>query len=91
LIPERLGEWLSELQDKRQTSVIVLRDAAILYRYQVPLTFLYDLTGDAHAVILHYARSGTARDPAFPPHIRFDVSDVTRFFEDSLGYNCLTL
>lgn len=91
LIPERLSEWLSELQDKRQTSVIVLRDAAILYRYQVPLTFLYDLTGDAHAVILHYARSGTARDPAFPPHIRFDVSDVTRFFEDSLGYNCLTL
>lgn len=43
LIPERLSAWLSDLQDKRQTSVIVLRDAAILYRYQVPLTFLYDL------------------------------------------------
>ncbi|MGH9752780.1 MAG: hypothetical protein ACREA2_08340 [Blastocatellia bacterium] len=91
LIPERLSEWLSDLQEERQGGVIVLRDAAILYRYQVPLTFLYDLTGDAHAIILHYARSGIARAATFPPHIRFDISEVTRFFENSLGYNCLTL
>jgi hypothetical protein len=92
LIPERLSEWLSGLQNKRQASAIVLRDAAILYRYQVPLTFLYNLTGDAHAIILHYAPSGTTEQtPMFPAYIRFDTSEVTRFFEVSLGPNCLTL
>jgi len=91
LIPARLSEWLSGLQDKRKTGVIVIRDAAILHRYQVPLTFLYDLTGDAHAIILHYSQSGTVQNPTFPAYIRFDTSAVTRFFEDSLGPNCLTL
>lgn len=91
LIPKRLSEWLSCLQNKRQASIIVLRDAAILYRYQVPLTFLYDLTGDAQAIILQYAQGGTARTTTFPAYIRFDTSEVTRFFEDSLGPNCLKL
>jgi hypothetical protein len=91
LIPEHLSDWLSDLQDKHQAGVIVLQDAAILYRYQVPLTFLYNLTGDAHAIVLHYAQSGTARISTLPAYIQFDTSEVTRFFEDSLGHNCLTL
>jgi len=91
LIPRRLCEWLSSLQDERRAGVIVLRDAAILYRYQVPLTFLYDLTGDSHAIILHFTRNGAARAPTFPAYVRFDTSEVTRFFEDSLGANYLSL
>lgn len=90
-IPKRLTAWVSEIQKRRETSVLVLSEAAMLYRYQTPFTFLYNLTNDAHAIILHCPQSKAGGVQSFPPYIGFDTSEVTRFFEDSLGPNCLRL
>jgi hypothetical protein len=58
-IPAYLRECLTahiqSLQTSRATSIIALREAVLLARYRVPLAFFYDLTGDAHAIILHLA------------------------------------
>lgn len=91
LIPQRLSARLAELQRRRSTSITILRDAAILCRYQVGLTFLYNLVGDGHAILLNQSWPEGAMPNPFPPYVRFDPKEVIRFFERSLGPNCFSL
>jgi hypothetical protein len=56
-IPAYIGEHLAghirDLQRGRHASIVVIQEAVLLARFHVPLSFLYDLTGDAHALVLH--------------------------------------
>lgn len=91
LLPQRLSAHIAELRQGRATSLVLLRDAALLYRYRVPLTFLYDLVGDAHAIVLQQSWQPGKPSQAFPQYIKFAPQDITRFFASSLGPNCFTL
>jgi hypothetical protein len=50
---EQLAALIRRLQAGRTTSLIVIQEAALLACYRVPLPLLYELTGDAQAIILH--------------------------------------
>jgi hypothetical protein len=90
LIPRRLSIHLAQLQEPRRSSIVILREAMILYRYRILLTFLYELVGDARAIVLHYPGNQPQQFRAFPSYVRFDPGEVARFFENGLGPQCLT-
>jgi hypothetical protein len=91
LIPRRLSAHLLHLEETRRTSVIILRETMILYRYRIALTFFYELVGDTRAIVLHYPGEQPQQLRAFPSYIRFDPGEVARFFENGLGPQCLTV
>jgi hypothetical protein len=88
-IQQRLSEYVEKMRIGRETSVLLMRDAIILARYKVPLTFLFDLVGDAHAIILQCVRSENNSQWKAPSYVHFDPTATTRFFEESLGNQCV--
>ena len=88
-IQERLTTYIESRRKGRKTSVFILDDAEILARYRLPMTFLYSLAGDTHAIVLCVAR-GKSRQVWKPPsYVRFDPNDITEFFERTLGEQCI--
>jgi hypothetical protein len=53
------------------------------------MTFLYSLAGDAHAVILHVAQGGVPKGWNPPSYVRLAPDETTKFFEQSLGNQCI--
>jgi len=79
-----LADHVLELRAERSTSVVLLSDAAVLARYRVPLTPLFESVGDAHAVVLHVAEDLTVPSWPVPPYLRFEPGEVWRYFETTL-------
>lgn len=88
-IQQCLSKYVEKLRLERETSVLLMRDAIILARYKVPLTFLFDLVGDAHAIVLHCIRIENNRQWKAPSYVHFDPTETARFFEESLGNQCV--
>jgi hypothetical protein len=88
-IPAYLGECLTahiqHLQTSRATSIVVLREAVLLARYRVPLAFFYDLTGDAHAIILHLATGSRPKGWTLPSYVHYDLEAPATYLTQALG------
>jgi hypothetical protein len=88
-IPAYLRECLTahiqHLQTNRATSIIVLREAVLLARYRVPLAFFYDLTGDAHAIILHLAVGSRPKGWTLPSYVHYDLEAPATYLAQALG------
>jgi len=88
-IPAYLRECLTahiqHLQTNRATSIIVLREAVLLARYRVPLAFVYDLTGDAHAIILHLAVVSRPKGWTLPSYVHYDLEAPATYLAQALG------
>jgi hypothetical protein len=82
---ERVARHLRDLQGGRHTSVIVIQEAELLVRYHVPLAFLYDLTGDAHAIILHLESGPHLRKWKFPSYVHYNPEAAATYFVQALG------
>jgi len=82
---ENLMAHLQTLQHGRFTSIIVLQEAMLLARYRVPLSFLYDLTGDAHAIILHVDEEFFPKEWTFPAYIHYNPETATSAIEQMVG------
>lgn len=54
-------------------------------RYRVPLPFLYDLTGDAHAIVLHLDEGPRLQAWNFPSYVHYDPEAPASYFERILG------
>lgn len=82
---ERLTTHLHALQHGRPTSIIVLQEAALLVRYRVPLSFLYDLTGDAHAIILHVDEGFSSKAWTFPFYVHYNPETTASAIAQVVG------
>lgn len=82
---ERVAGRLRDLQGGRHTSVIVIQEAELLVRYHVPLVFLYELTGDAHAIILHLEPGPHLRKWKFPSYVHYNPEAAAAYFVQALG------
>jgi hypothetical protein len=82
---ESLVAHLQALQHGLFTSIIVLQEAVLLARYRVPLSFLYDLTGDAHAIILHVDEEFSPKEWTFPTYIHYNPETATSAIEQVVG------
>lgn len=79
-----LADHALALREGRATSVTLLADAAVLARYRVPLTQLFESVGDAHAVVLHVAEDLTVPAWPVPSYLRFEPAEIWRYFETTL-------
>jgi hypothetical protein len=84
-LSESLTAHIRELQARRQTSIIILREAVLLARYRMPLSLFYDLTGDAHALVLHLERGLHPQKWRFPAYVHYDSEAPTSYLERVLG------
>ena len=88
-IPAYLRECLTahiqSLQASHATSITVLRDAVLLARYRVPLAFFYDLTGAAHAIILHLTEGSRLKGWTLPPYVHYDLEAPATYLAQALG------
>jgi hypothetical protein len=88
-IPAYLRECLTahiqNLQASHATSIIVLREAVLLARYRVPLAFFYDLTGDAHTIILHLAEGSRLKGWTLPTYVHYDLEAPATYLAQTLG------
>jgi hypothetical protein len=73
------------LQHGHPTSIIVLQEAALLVRYRVPLSFLYDLTGDAHAIILHVDEGFSSKAWTFPFYVHYNPETTASTIAQGVG------
>jgi hypothetical protein len=71
-LSKSLAAHIQNLQAGRRTSIIVLREAILLARYRVPLALFYDLTGDAHALIVQLDRGLHLKEWQFPSYVHYD-------------------
>lgn len=76
---------IRRLQARRTTSLIVLQEAALLARYRVPLPMLYELTGDAHAIILHLDEGLPPAAWTFPAYVTYHPDAPASYLEKALG------
>jgi hypothetical protein len=88
-IQEQLTTYIQSRRKGRETSVFILDDAEVIARYRLPMTFLYSLAGDTHAIVLCVARGGSPQGWKPPAYVRFDPNDITDFFERTLGEQCI--
>ena len=82
---ECLAAHVQNLQANRATSIIVLREAVLLARYRVPLAFFYDLTGDAHAIILHLVEGSQLKGWTLPSYVHYDLETPATYLTQALG------
>jgi len=80
-----LAAHLQTLQHGRSTSITLVQESILLIRYQTPLSFLYDLTGDAHAIILHVDGAFSPRDWTFPSYVHYNPEAVTSAIAQIVG------
>ena len=88
-IQEQLTAYIENRREGRETSVFILDDAEVIARYRLPMTFLYSLAGDTHAIVLCVAWGGSPQGWKPPSYVRFDPNDSTDFFERTLGEQCI--
>ena len=88
-IQEQLTTYIESRRKGRETNVFILDDAEVIARYRLPMTFLYSLAGDTHAIVLCVARGGSPQGWKPPSYVRFDPNDITDFFERTLGEQCI--
>ena len=88
-IQEQLTAYIESRRKGRETSVFILDAAEVIVRYRLPMTFLYSLAGDTHAIVLCVAWGGSPRGSKLPSYVRFDPNDITDFFERTLGEQCI--
>jgi hypothetical protein len=88
-IQAHLRMYVETRQKGRKTSNFLLDDAEVIARYRLPMTFLYSLVGDTHAIVLCIARGGSPQDWKLPTYVSFDPHEITDFFERTLGDQCI--
>lgn len=89
-IQEQLTAYIERRRKGRQTSVFVLDAAEVIARYRLPMTFLYSLAGDTHAIVLCVSRGARPQGWTPPSYVRFTPNDITDFFEHTLGEQCIS-
>jgi hypothetical protein len=82
---EQLTALIRRLQTGRPTSLIVVQEAALLARYRVPLPLLYELTGDAQAIILHLNEGLPPQAWTFPAYITYHPDAPASYLEKALS------
>jgi hypothetical protein len=82
---EQLAALIRRLQAGRTTSLIVIQEAALLARYRVPLPLLYELTGDAQAIILHLDEGLPPQAWTFPAYVTYHPDAPASYLEKALG------
>jgi hypothetical protein len=88
-LQEQLIAYVQSRRQGRETSIFILNDAEVLARYRLPMTFLYPLAGDSHAIILCVTRGRSPQGWEVPSYVRFTPDDTTDFFERTLGEQCI--
>jgi hypothetical protein len=88
-IQAQLMTYVESRRKGRETSIVLLDNAEILARYLLPMTFLYSLVGDTHAIVLCVARGGSLPGGKLPTYVSFDPHEVTDFFAHTLGDQCI--
>jgi hypothetical protein len=88
-IQTQLMAYIETRQESHKTSIFLLDDAEIIARYRPPMTFLYSLVGDTHAIVLCVARVGSPQGWKLPTYVSFDPHEITDFFERTLGDQCI--
>jgi hypothetical protein len=88
-IQAQLMAYIETRQERHKTSVLLLDDAEVIARYRLPMTFLYSLVGDTHAIVLCVARGGSPQSWKLPTYVSFDPHEITDFFERTLGDQCI--
>ena len=88
-IQAQLMTYVESRRKRRETSIFLLDNAEILARYLLPMTFLYSLVGDTHAIVLCVARGGSPQGWKLPTYVSFDPHEITDFFERTLGDQCI--
>lgn len=83
-IAQSLADYVLALRAQRPTSVTFLSEAAILASYRVPLTALFECVGDSHAIVLHVAEDLSAPSWTAPSYVRFEPTEIWRYFETTL-------
>jgi hypothetical protein len=63
----------------------ICKGAVLLARFHVPLSFLYDLTGDAHALVLHLDTTPHLTGWMLPSYIHYDPEASASYLEQALG------
>lgn len=84
-LSKNLAGYIRNLQAGHRTSIIMLREAILLACYRVSLALFYDLTGDAHAIIMHLDRGHHPREWQFPSYVHYDPEAPASYFEQALG------
>jgi hypothetical protein len=82
---EQLAALIRRLQAGRITSLIVIQEATLLARYCVPLPLLYELTGDAQAIILHLDEGLTPQAWTFPAYVTYHPDAPASYLEKALS------
>jgi hypothetical protein len=82
---EQLAALIRRLQAGRRTSLIVLEEAALLARYRVPLPLLYELTGDAQAIILPLDEGLPPQTWTVPAYVAYHPDAPASYLEKALG------
>jgi hypothetical protein len=82
---EQLAALIRRLQAGRTTSLIVIQEAALLARYRVPLPLLYELTGDAQAIILHLDEGLSLQEWTIPAYVTYHPDAPASHLEKALG------
>ena len=82
---EQLATLIRRLQAGRTTSLIVIQEAALFARYRVPLPLLYELTGDAQAIILHLDESLPPQTWTCPAYVTYHLDAPASYLEKALG------
>jgi hypothetical protein len=81
----QLAALIRRLQAGRTTSLIVIQEAALLSRYRVPLPLLYELTGDAQAIILHLDEGLSPQAWTIPAYVTYHPDAPASYLEKALG------
>jgi len=84
-IREHMAGHIRDLQRGRHASIVVIQEAVLLARFHVPLSFLYDLTGDAHALVLHLDTTPHLTGWMLPSYIHYDPEASASYLEQALG------
>jgi hypothetical protein len=84
-LQEQLAALIRRLQAGHATSLIVIQEATLLARYHVPLPLLYELTGDAHAIILHLDEGLPPQAWTFPAYVTYHPDAPASYLEKALS------
>ena len=82
---DQLASLIRRLQAGRMTSLIIVQEAVLLARYRVPLPLLYELTGDAQAIILHLDEGLSPQSWMLPAYVTYHPDAPASYLEKALG------
>ena len=84
-LQEQLASLIRRLQAGRTTSLIIIQEAVLLARYRVPLPLLYELTGDAQAIILHLDEGLPPQAWTYPAYVTYHPDAPASYLEKALS------